>query len=256
VLKREQWLDLARQLDWELSYVDEKQAFPEVQSGRPWLPAAAWQNWDEPFRTSFREYVRTQHEKDAAVEAIRDALGKLDDARALPATWLNAVKLHAATLPLAEFAAVVGQLRAARFGRHGAWRTAATLGALDELRHTQIPLVVMHELVRHDAQFDWTHKFFHSNNWVAIAARHLADELLLTTNAIEFAVATNFVFETGFTNLQFIGLTGLAHAVGDRLFEKMLGSIQTDEARHAQIGLSVLEELVRHDRGYAQHLCD
>jgi toluene monooxygenase system protein A len=256
VLKREQWLDLARQLDWELSYVDEKQAFPEVASGRPWLPTAAWQDWDEPFRTSFREYVQTQHEKDAAVEAIRDALGKLDDVRALPATWLNAVKLHAATLPLAEFAAVVGQLRAARFGRHSAWRTAATLGALDELRHTQIPLLVMHELVRHDAQFDWTHKFFHSNNWVAIAARHLVDELLLTSDAIEFAVATNFVFETGFTNLQFIGLTALAHAVGDRLFEKMLGSIQTDEARHAQIGGAVLEQLVRHDRAYAQHLCD
>ena len=38
MLKRDEWLDLARKLDWELTYVSEKDAFPEVQSGRPWLP--------------------------------------------------------------------------------------------------------------------------------------------------------------------------------------------------------------------------
>ena len=72
----------------------------------------------------------------------------------------------------------------------------------------------MHELVRWDAQFDWTHKFYHTNNWVAIASRHLVDELLLAANPIEFAIATNFVFETGFTNLQFVGLSALARAGG------------------------------------------
>ena len=72
--------------------------------------------------------------------------------------WLEGLKLHAATLPLAEFAAVVGNLRAARFGRDSAWRTAALLGALDELRHTQIPLAAdaragaLGSAVRLDAQ--------------------------------------------------------------------------------------------------------
>ena len=92
---------------------------------------------------------------------------------------MNALKLHGATLPLAEFAAVVGNLRGARFGRAAAWRTASTFGALDELRHAQIPLTVLHELVQVDRQFDWIARFYHSNDWVAIAARHLADELLL-----------------------------------------------------------------------------
>src|SRR5678816_1258559 len=67
------------------------------------------------------------------------------------------------------------------------------------MRHTQIPLLLMHDLVRWDPQFDWTHKLFHTNNWVAIAARHLCDELLLASDAIEFAIATNFVFVTGFS---------------------------------------------------------
>src|SRR5262249_19182083 len=189
-------------------------------------------------------------------QAVREALGKLEDVQRLATPWVNALKLHAATLPLAEFAAVVGNLRGARFGRDSAWRTAATCGALDELRHTQIPLSLMHELVQWDGQFDWTHRFYHSNNWVAIAGRHFFDELLLASDPIEFAIATNFVLETGFTNLQFVGLSALAHNAGHHMFEKMVGSIQTDEARHAQIGGPVLETVAAHDPEYAQWLLD
>src|SRR5437660_660509 len=154
MLKRSEWLEAARKLDWEFSYVAEDEVCPKLLSG-------------------------------------------------------------------------------ARFGRDSAWRTMSTLGALDEMRHTQIPLALMHDLVRHNEQFDWTHRFYHTNNWVAIAGRHLMDELLLSSNAIEFAIATHFVFETGFTNLQFVALSSLANAVGDRMFEKMVNSIQSDEARHA-----------------------
>ena len=256
MLKREQWLDLARKLDWTYSYVDEKEVFPAEISGSPWLPHEAWKDWDEPYRTSYTEYVHQQHAKDAAVYAVRDAVGKVEDFEKLDVSWVNGLKLHAAALALAEFAAVIGNLRAVRFGRDSAWRTMATFGALDELRHTQIPLLLMHDLVAWEPQFDWTHKFFHTNNWVAIAGRHLVDELLLMSNPIELAVGTNLVFETGFTNLQFIGLSSMAHAVGDRMFEKMLSSIQTDEARHSQIGPAVVKILVNHDRDYAQYLVD
>ena len=256
MLKRDDWLDLARKLDWEYSYVSEREVFPEEVSGRPWLPHAEWQDWDEPFRTSYAEYVTLQHAKDASIYAVRDAIGKIEDFQQQPPEWLSALKLHAATLPLAEFAAVVGNLRGARFGRDSAWRTMAIFGALDELRHTQIPLQIMHELVKWDAQFDWTHRFYHTNDWVAVAGKHLMDELLLGSNALEFAIGTHFVFETGFTNLQFIGLGAVAHQTGDRMFEKMVGSIQTDEARHAQIGHTVLETLVKHDKKLAQYLLD
>lgn len=249
-------MDLARKLDWEFSYVSEEAVFPQAISGRPWLHHDAWQGWDEPYRTRYSEYVTGQNRKELAVDAVRDAIGKVGDFGKQDRAWLSAVKLHAATLPLAEFAAVVGNLRAARFGRDSAWRSTALLGALDEMRHTQIPLLVMHELVQWDAQFDWTHKFFHTNDWVAIAGRHLVDELLLTADPIELAIATNFVFESGFTNLQFVGLSALAHEVGDRMFEKMLQSIQTDEARHAQIGGPVLRTVLQHDPEYAQYLVD
>ncbi len=256
MLNRDQWLDLARKLDWDLSYVTEQEAFPADISGRPWLPHAEWSAWDEPYRTSYAEYVAQQHDKNVAVHAVRDALGRVADYEQHDRSWLSAVKLHAATLPLAEFAAVIGNLRAARFGRDSAWRTTAAFGALDELRHTEIPLLVMHELVGWDAQLDWTHKLFHTNNWIAIAGRHLVDEMLLTSDPIEFAIATHFVFESGFTNLQFIGLSAVAHMVGDRMFEKMIQSIQTDEARHAQIGGPVLRTALAHDPEHVQYLVD
>jgi toluene monooxygenase system protein A len=256
LLKRDDWLDLARKLDWNYKYVSEQDVFPALASGTPWLSHEQWADWDEPFKTSYAEYVHNQHAKDASVYAVRDAVGRLKDFQKLPAQWSNALKLHSAALPLAEFAATIGNLRAARFGRDSAWRTMSAFGAMDEYRHTQIPLLIMHELIRMDPQFDWTHRFYHTNNWVAIAARHVFDELLLAANPIEFAVGTNFVFETGFTNLQFVGLAALADQVGDHMFEKMLTSIQTDEARHAQIGPAVLRTLVKHDREYAQYLLD
>jgi len=256
MLKRDEWIDYARKLEWDFSFVSEKQVFPEEISGSPWLPSAAWQEWDEPYRTVFSEYVATQSSKDASVYAVKEAVGQIEDYQSLDPAWINALKLHSATLPLAEFAAVVGNLRSVRFGRDSAWRSMALLGALDEFRHTQIPLLLMHELVKWDAQFDWTHKFYHSNNWVAIAARHVMDELLLASNPVEFAIATNFVFETGFTNLQFVGLSSLAHQVKDHMFEKMLTSIQSDEARHSQIGQPVLEIIAKQDPKYAQYLLD
>src|SRR4051794_2590078 len=70
MLKRSQWLDGARKLDWTYSYVREEEVFPEVTSGRPWLPHDAWAAWDEPYRTTFAEYVSTQASKDAAVVAV------------------------------------------------------------------------------------------------------------------------------------------------------------------------------------------
>jgi toluene monooxygenase system protein A len=255
-LTRDDWLDLARKLDWDFSYATEREVFPEALAGTPWLPGDEWRDWDEPYRTTYTEYVANQTAKEASVAAVRDAVGKVEDFQRLDPVWCCALKLHAATLPLAEFAAVVGNLRAVRFGRDSAWRTMATFGALDELRHAQIPLYVMHDLVKWDAQFDWTHRFFHTNNWIAIAGRHLVDELLVASDPIELAVGTNFVFETGFTNLQFVGLSSVAHAVGDRMFEKMVKSIQTDEARHAQIGLPVLRKLVARDPERARYLVD
>ena len=120
--------------------------------------------------------------------------------------WVQLVKFHNGAVALAEYAGAVAELRMARFGRDSAWRTMATLGALDEIRHTQIPLLIGHDLLPHDGNFDWTHKAYHTNEWVMIAARHLFDDMFLAADAIDLAIQLNFVFETGFTNLQFMAM--------------------------------------------------
>ena len=100
MLKRDEWLDLARKLDWEFSYVSEREVYPEAVSGKPFLDGAEWNDWDEPYRTSYVDYVTLQSEKDSAIQAVRDAVGRIDDYRKLDPIWRSAVKLHGATLPL------------------------------------------------------------------------------------------------------------------------------------------------------------
>jgi toluene monooxygenase system protein A len=256
MLKREKWQHLLRKLNWTADQVEKNNLFPPAMSGESTVPTAAWQAWDEAYRINYHEYIQTQYKKVNSVNAVQEVLGQLKNIKKIDPTWLNGIKLYSAVFTLAEYAAVIGNLRAARFGQDSAWRNLSLFGALDELRHAQIPLKIMHDFIRWDPQFDWTHKFYHSNNWIAIAGRHFIDELLLLSDPIEFAIATNFVFETGFTNLQFVGLTAIAELVGDNLFAKMLQSIQTDEMRHAQIGPAVIEILIQHDKAKVQRLVD
>jgi toluene monooxygenase system protein A len=257
-LRRDDWLDLARKVDWTYRYASEREIFPEAVSGTPWLTHDdAWTDWSEAYRTSYREYVRNQSAKDVSVLAVRDALAKPRLNASLDSAWLQLVKFHQGAFALAEYAAVPAELRMCRFGRDSAWRIMANLGALDEIRHSQIPLLLGHDLLGTDDNFDWTHKAFHTNNWLMIAARHLFDDMFVAANAIEIAIQLNFVFETGFTNLQFMALAAMADGADHHVFEKALASIQTDEARHAQLGHPVVRALIRHGgREYTQYLLD
>lgn len=67
-LGREDWLSLARKLDRDYSYVSERELFPAVTSGEPWLSYGEWQHWGEPFHPTFRDYVATQLEILSAIE--------------------------------------------------------------------------------------------------------------------------------------------------------------------------------------------
>jgi toluene monooxygenase system protein A len=241
---REDWLDLARKVDWEYRYVKEQDVFPTEISGGPWLSHAAWAEWNEAYRTTYREYVANQRSKDDSVMGVRSVLNKAYLREERDPSWVQLLKFHYGALALAEYAGAVAELRMARFGRDSAWRTMATLGALDEIRHTQIPLLFGHDLLRLDGNFDWTHRAYHTRQWVILAARHLFDDMFLAADAIDVAVQLNFVFETGFSNLQFLAMAAMADGADDHLFEKALTSIQTDEARHAQIGIPVVRTLI------------
>ena len=244
MLKRDDWLDLARKLDWELSYVAERGGFPRSASGTPWLPHAAWRGLGRAVpHHATPSTSPTSTTRRRRCRAVREAVGRrrgLPDACRAPGS--TALKLHAATLPLAEFAAVIGNLRAARFGRDSAWRTTAPLGALDELRHTQIPLAADARAGALGSRSSTGRtSFYHTNNWVAIAARHLVDELLLASNPIEFAIAHQLRVRDRLHQPAVRRAVGAgARASATACSRRWSSSIQSDEARHAQIGAPVL----------------
>ena len=58
----------------------------------------------------------------------------------------------------------------------------------------------------------------------------------------------NMGLELAFTNLQFVALSADAAKCGDHSFATMLQSIQSDEARHAQIGEPMVRIMVENGK--------
>ena len=81
--------------------------------------------------------------------------------------------------------------------------------------------------------------------------------MFTTRGAVGVALMLTFAFETGFTNMQFLGLAADAAEVGDWTFSSLISSIQTDESRHAQIGGPLVTLLVENGKkAEAQQLVD
>ena len=66
--------------------------------------------------------------------------------------------------------------------------------------------------------------------------------MMVAGNVVDTAIQLPLVFETGFTNLQFVGLASDALASGDINFANMISSVQTDEARmgHSSISATLM----------------
>lgn len=255
-LRREEWFDLARHLDWTPEYVDRDELFPPFASDASGVPAAAWEAWDEPYKVSYREYVEIQRQKDEALYGLKNGVARAKFVENADPRWRAIIKEHYGVASVAEYFAGLSEAKLARFAPSAAWRSVATIGMLDEIRHGQLQLFFPHSYVKLDDQFDWAHKMYHTNEWGTIAARSLFSDLFLAGTAVDAAIAETLVFETAFTNLQFLGMASDALKVGDVEFSALLQSIQTDEARHSQQGAAVVEVLIRHDPEHAQYVLD
>ena len=248
LLERHEWYDIARSTNWTPKYVTEDQLFPDVMTGAQGVPMENWEVYDEPYKTSYPEYVRIQREKDAGAYSVKAALERSRIYENADPGWRSILKAHYGAIALGEYAAMSAEARMCRFGRAPGMRNMATFGMMDENRHAQIQLYFPHEYAPKDRQFDWAHKAYHTNEWAAIAARHTFDDLFMARSATEIAVMLTFAFETGFTNMQFLGLAADAAEAGDFTFASLISSIQTDESRHAQIGGPALQVLIANGR--------
>jgi toluene monooxygenase system protein A len=154
LLKREEWQGFVRDVDWTFSYVDDDAVFPEWHSGTGKVPREAWSAWEEDYKVSYPEYVAVQRDEEASAYAVKAALQRSSTFEHLDEGWKSATKMHFGGVALVEYAAVLAELKMARFGLNGAWRNMATFGQLDELRHAQITTFFGHEFVGKDAQYD------------------------------------------------------------------------------------------------------
>jgi toluene monooxygenase system protein A len=256
-LDRSAYYDLTRDMNWQLRYVSEKEAFPEEQVKDYGVPTEAWWTWDEPYKVTFREYVYNQSDKDGSTYSVKSAIARSKLFDQVDSGWKSAITAHYGAIAYGEYMASIAEARMARFGRAASWRNMATFGTLDETRHGQLQLYFPYGLLGKHPQFDWAHKALHTNEWGAIAARSLFDDMFTANDAVGTAIQLTFTFETGFTNLQFLGMAADAMHVGDVEFGSLISSIQTDESRHAQQGEPTLRILLNQGKKEeAQRLID
>jgi toluene monooxygenase system protein A len=251
------WYDLARTTNWTPGYVSTEELFPPELSGDMDIPKESWEAYDEPYKQTYPEYVKIQREKDAAVYSVKAALQRSHIFKNADPGWLSVLKAHYGAIARPEYAASLAEARMARFAKAPGQRNMATMGMMDEIRHGQIQLFFPHEHVSKDRQFDWAFKAFDTNEWAAIAARHMFDDMMNTRSAVGVGIMLTFAFETGFTNMQFLGLASDAAEAGDWTFSSLISSIQTDESRHAQIGGPLIPILIANGRkAEAQRMID
>ena len=74
LLERSEWYDIARATNWTPTYVSESELFPELMTGAQGVPMEQWESYDEPYKTSYPEYVKIQREKDAGAYSVKAAL--------------------------------------------------------------------------------------------------------------------------------------------------------------------------------------
>ena len=116
LLKREEWQGFVRDVDWTYRYVDDDAVFPEWHSGTGKVPREAWLTWEEDYKVTYPEYVATQRDKEASAYAVKAALQRSTTFDHLDEGWKSATKMHFGGVALVEYAAVLGELKMARFG--------------------------------------------------------------------------------------------------------------------------------------------
>ncbi|MBL6751253.1 MAG: YHS domain-containing protein [Nevskia sp.] len=243
-LNRADWYDIARDTNWTPRYASVEEIFPDEMSDAFGLTVEQWEAYDEPFKISYREYVAVQSKKDADAYSVKAALARANFFDKAAPGWISILKMHYGAICLAEYIAVLGEAKMARFGKAPGMRNMATFGSLDEMRHTQIQLYFAHENIHKSRQLDWGLKTYHTQNWAGIAGRAMLDDVILGRDAATMSIMLTFALEQGFTNLQFLGLAADAAKMGDYSFSNLISSVQTDEARHAQIGTAALKVLI------------
>ncbi len=232
---------LTRDLDWEFSYQDRKQAFPyEEFEG---IKITDWSKWEDPFRLTMDSYWKYQSEKEKKLYAILDAFAQnnghlnISDPK-----YVNALKVFLGGVTPVEYQAFQGFAHVGRqFGGVGA-RVACQMQSIDELRHVQTQV---HAMSHYNKYFDGLHNWSGMQDkvwYMSVPVSFFHDAR--AAGPFEFLVAISFSFEYVLTNLLFVPFMSGAAYNGDMATVTFGFSSQSDEARHMTLGLEVIKFLL------------
>src|SRR5664279_3878839 len=153
---------LTRDLDWDLSYVDEKKAFPYTEFEG--IKIHDWSKWEDPFRLTIDAYMKYQAEKDKRLYAVLDSFAQgqghlqLTDPR-----YLNAMKLFLQGVTPLEYQAHRNFAFLSRLLNGPGPRFAALCQSQDELRHAQTEI---HTLSNYNKFYGGMHSWHHQHDRV------------------------------------------------------------------------------------------
>ena len=229
---------LTRDLDWEFSYEDRKEAFPyEEFEG---IKITDWDKWEDPFRLTMESYWKYQAEKEKKLYAIYDAFAQNNgQINVTDARYVNAIKLFLTGVSPGEHAAHLGFAFTGRqMGGIGA-RVAAQMQSIDELRHIQTQI---HAMSHYNKFFDGFDEFNHMHDrlWYLSVPKSFFEDAR-TAGPFEFMIAIGFSFEYVLTNLLFVPFMSGAAYNGDMATVTFGFSAQSDEARHMTLGLEIIK---------------
>src|ERR1700750_1003163 len=105
MLNRSDWYDLARTTNCTPRYVSQAEMFPDMHTGAMGIEQEKWEGYDEPYKTSYPEYVRVQREKDSGVYSVKAALERNRLFAEADPGWRSILKMHYGGVALAEYAA-------------------------------------------------------------------------------------------------------------------------------------------------------
>lgn len=232
---------LTRDLDWDFSYQDRKQAFPQEEFEG--IKITDWDKWEDPFRLTVDAYWKYQAEKEKKLYAIFDAFAQNNgQLNVTDARYINAIKIFLTGVSPLEYQAYQGFAATGRqFSGVGA-RVACQMQSLDELRHVQTQI---HAMSHYNKFFDGFQDFQHMHDrvWYLSVPKSFFEDAR-TAGPFEFMVAIGFSFEYVLTNLLFVPFMSGAAYNGDMATVTFGFSAQSDEARHMTLGLEVIKFLL------------
>lgn len=241
---KEKYQIMTRSLGWDLSYVDEKKAFPQLEYEG--IKIHDWDKWEDPFRLTMDSYWKYQAEKERKLYAIIDAFAQNNGHLNLTdAKYLNALKIFLSAVPLLEYNAHRGFCRLGRQFKGAGAQIACQMQAIDEIRHCQTQI---HSISNYNRFYNGFHDWRYMNDrvWYLSVPKSFFEDAC-TAGPFEFIIAISFAFEYVLTNLVFVPFVSGAAYNGDMGTMTFGFSAQSDEARHMTLGLEIIKFLLEQD---------